>query len=270
MIEVKNVTFKYDREKRNVLNNVSFSVPQGSWISIIGHNGCGKSTLAKILMGLITPTSGKVSINNIVLNKESISKMRQRMGIIFQNPDDQFVGATVRYDLAFGMENLNLSRGDIIKKIDKISKDFNIISILDKTPLELSGGQKQKVALAGLLALDKDIFIFDEALSMLDQKASDQIFALIKKLHEDGKTIIMITHDLGKAFASEKILLLKEGNVLFYDEPSKLYDNVSLLTSSNLDLPKPLMLLKELTTVNLTDKTFLKVKEILWNFLLQK
>lgn len=270
MIKVNNVSFGYEKENKNILTDVSFSVASGSWISVIGHNGCGKSTLAKIIMGLLSPTSGTVEIDDTVLTNKTVSQLRQKMGIIFQNPDDQFVGATVRYDLAFGMENLNLEREEIIKRINNISEEFHINDILDKTPLELSGGQKQKVALAGLLTLDKDIFIFDEALSMLDQKSSQQIFGLIKQLHKQGKTIITITHDLSRAFMADKVLLLKEGRVLFFDEPEKLYDRVNLLSSSNLDLPKPLQILKELYLCPINPQTLTRVKEVLWKFLLQK
>lgn len=169
-VEFKDVSFKYYGSDEYVLNQLSFAIEKGSMLAILGHNGSGKSTIAKLMMGLLEVTSGDIYIEGEKLTENNVDVLRQKMGIIFQNPDNQFVGVTVRDDIAFGLENHKIPRKEMIEKIDKYAKLVNMQDFLDENPENLSGGQKQRVAIAGALAMDTDLIIFDESTSMLDPK----------------------------------------------------------------------------------------------------
>src|SRR5690554_683424 len=189
MIETKNLTFQYNK-KTEAVKDISLKIPKGSWVTIIGHNGSGKSTLAKLLVGLLAPTEGAIFIDDLLLSEENLNQIRKKIGIVFQNPDNQFVGVTVKHDIAFGMENLNIDRKTMLERIDYYTKLVGINHFLDKEPHQLSGGQKQKVAIAGALAMDQDIIIFDEATSMLDPEGSNEVSNLIKELNQKyNKTV---------------------------------------------------------------------------------
>ncbi len=237
MIELKNIKYQYN-EQDIALRGVSFSIPDGSFTSIIGHNGSGKSTIAKLLVGLIKPTSGEIYYDGELLDEKSVSKIRKRVGIVFQNPDNQFVGYNVKYDIAFGLENHNVERNEMIKLIDKYTKLVDMNEFLEREPSSLSGGQKQRVAIAGILALDCDIVILDEATSMLDPEGVNDITNLICELKEKyHKTLITITHDLNLAMKSDKIIVLREGKIIKEGLPLEIFKERELLLSSNLDMP---------------------------------
>ncbi|WP_035358486.1 energy-coupling factor transporter ATPase [Acholeplasma equifetale] len=240
MIKVENLKFQYD-DKKEVIQDISFSIPKGSWVSILGHNGSGKSTLAKLLIGLVKAESGTIEIDGLLMNEENINEIRKKVGIVFQNPDNQFVGVTVRHDIAFGLENLRLPQEEIKKRVEHYAKLVGMGEYLYKEPQQLSGGQKQRVAIAGALAMHKDIIIFDEATSMLDPEGVREVSQLIKQLNETTKqTIITITHDLDFALKSDYAIILKEGQIIGEGKPEELFLNEELLKSSNLTIPEGL------------------------------
>lgn len=247
MINFENIYFSYDHNNfKCAINDVSFKILDKEWVSILGHNGSGKSTIAKLLIGLLEADKGKIFYDDLELNEKNVDKIRKRVGIVFQNPDNQFVGFNVKYDMAFGLENHQVPRNEMIELIAKYSKKVDMDKFLDREPYTLSGGQKQRVAIAGILAMNCDIIILDEATSMLDPKGTADIIDLIKELKSSyHKTIITITHDLTFASYSDRIIVLKEGKKIADDKPTEVFKNRELLLSSNLDLPFGLRIYEE-------------------------
>lgn len=266
LIDVKNLKFQYT-ENRQVLDDVSFSIDKGVWVSILGHNGSGKSTLAKLLIGLLKATDGSITVDGVLLNEDTVFDIRQKIGIVFQNPDNQFVGVTVEDDIAFGMENLEFSREDMLERIDFYSKKVNMHDYLRKEPSALSGGQKQRVAIAGILAMDTDIIIFDEATSMLDPIGRDEVLAFIQTLKEEGKTIITITHDMKEALLSDEIIVLKEGHLLKHDITANVMNDKETLNESNLELLTSLKLFHLLKEAGIENQ---EVRDYLWQLSFEK
>ncbi|MDR2822317.1 MAG: energy-coupling factor transporter ATPase [Acholeplasmatales bacterium] len=237
MIELKNVSFSYTQGKKTI-DDVNLVISDSSWVSIIGHNGSGKSTLAKLLVGLLIPNNGEIKVNDIIVSETNLVQLRKCIGIVFQNPDNQFVGVTVKNDIAFGLENLNTPYEEMLDKIDIYSKLVSMNEYLDMEPHNLSGGQKQRVALASALAMEQSIVIFDEATSMLDPKGSNEIIDLIRVLNKEKKiTVITITHDLEFAKNSDYIYVLKKGKIILEGIPEDVYSKKNELLSSNLILP---------------------------------
>ena len=184
MIKVNNLNFSYTA-KTEALKDVSFEIKKGTFVSILGHNGSGKSTLAKLLVGLLKAKSGDIFIDETKLTEESLHQIRKKIGIVFQNPDNQFVGVTVKHDIAFGLENQNMDQSMMIDKVNKYAGFVGMQDFLDKEPHQLSGGQKQRVAIAGILAMDQDYIILDEATSMLDPEGTRGMIKLIKTLNAE-------------------------------------------------------------------------------------
>jgi len=245
-IEVRNLTFAYE-ENKDVVRDVSFTVQKGSYTTIIGHNGSGKSTIAKLLIGLLEKKSGEILIEDIPLTLESINLIRRKVGIVFQNPDNQFIGATVRDDIAFGLENHEVDPAEMDDIIQRFAKEVNMTKYLDHEPTRLSGGQKQRVAIAGILAMSPDILIFDEATSMLDPRGKADINRLIKKLHEEKKlTILSITHDIEEVVKSDQVIILHKGNLAYSGTPEKILTQEQKLKSYSLDTPFAYQLSREL------------------------
>ena len=262
-IEFKNVSFHYPNES-DVLKNVSFIIESGQMTSIIGHNGSGKSTLAKLLMGLIEPTSGEIYIDDVLLNESSISSIRNKMGIIFQNPDNQFVGVTVKDDIAFGLENKNIERSKMLELIDEYSKLVKMDSYLEANPENLSGGQKQRVAIAGVLAMNTECVIFDEATSMLDPLGVKEINETVKMLKKQAKkTIISITHNIEETLYSEKVLVLNNGVLVLSGTPKDVLLNVEVLKQAGLDT------LESVKLINVLDDNHQDIKEELWKLIFE-
>jgi len=266
IIEIKDLSFSY-QEDYPALVDVNLNIKKGEWVSILGHNGSGKSTLAKLIIGLLTADKGEVFVDGLLLNEDTVYEIRKKIGIVFQNPDNQFVGVTVEDDIAFGMENLSFEREDMVSKIKEYSTKVDMQDYLKKEPHALSGGQKQRVAIAGILAMNTDVIIFDEATSMLDPKGRESIMEYIKALKNEGKTIITITHDMKEAVYSDKIIILKEGRVLVCGETNAILNDKETLNSSNLELLLPLKLLYKLDEANIEND---KVKDILWQLSLNK
>ena len=238
LIEVRNVTFRYTQND-DVLKDVSFDVSAGKYISIIGHNGSGKSTIAKLLIGLLSPKEGTIKAFGLELSRKTVREIRSHIGIVFQNPDNQFIGSTVRDDIAFGLENRQVKHEDMDAIINEFAKKVNMLDYLDKEPENLSGGQKQRVAIAGILAMKPDIIIFDEATSMLDPKGKREIYETISQMRKENPnlTLISITHDLEEAFASDEIIVLNKGELSFKGSPKELLNHKEELTNIGLDLP---------------------------------
>lgn len=269
MIEVKNLKFSYNQHDA-ALNDVSFTIKDHEWVSILGHNGSGKSTIAKLLVGLLSPNSGTISYDGKVLDENSVNEIRQRVGIVFQNPDNQFVGFNVKYDIAFGLENHNIERKEMVKLIEEYTKKVDMYEFLEREPQTLSGGQKQRVAIAGILALNCDVVILDEATSMLDPEGTVEIIELIRELHTKyNKTIITITHDLNLAELSDHIIVMKEGNVIKEGTPSEIFEERDILLSSNLDMPFGLKAYYEASLNDNISKDE-RIMNALWEYHLKK
>ncbi|EAG3031945.1 energy-coupling factor transporter ATPase, partial [Listeria monocytogenes] len=197
IIELNAITVRYSEEERAALNNVSFSINKGEWVALIGHNGSGKSTLAKTINGLILPQEGSVSVGELPLNEENIWNIRKMVGMVFQNPDNQFVGSTVEDDVAFGLENQGIPREEMLVRVKDALEQVRMSEFATREPARLSGGQKQRVAIAGVVALRPDIIILDEATSMLDPEGREEVIATIKKIKEKNNlTVLSITHDI--------------------------------------------------------------------------
>lgn len=268
MIRIENLAFAYN-QKDIALRDVSFSIPDGKWVSILGHNGSGKSTLAKLLVGLLEPNRGAIYYDDVKLDQKSVNDIRKKVGIVFQNPDNQFVGTNVKYDIAFGLENHNVERGEMLRLIEEYSKKVGMYENLKKEPQNLSGGQKQRVAIAGILALDVDIIILDEATSMLDPEGTNDIITLIAELNQKyHKTIISITHDLDFARLSDNVIVMKNGRVAKSGTPEEIFNDGELLRSSNLDMPLSLKTYHLAHDSELNKNT--KLMEALWEYHLKK
>ena len=245
MIRVNDLDYSYSQQD-HALKGISFEVKDQEWLSILEHNGSGKSTISKLLVGILDPQKGSIYYDDIELTEKTVDKIRNRVGIVFQNPDNQFVGVNVKYDIAFGLENRCVPRSEMQKLIVEYATKVGMQDYLLREPQTLSGGQKQRVAIAGILALNTDVIILDEATSMLDPQGTREIIALIKELKEKyHKTIITITHDLDLARLSDRIIVMKEGNIIADDVPGKIFEQSDLLKSSKLDMPFNLKLYKE-------------------------
>lgn len=269
MIKVSHLQFTYNQNER-FIEDLSFEIKKGSWVSIVGHNGSGKSTLAKLLVGLLKANSGDILIDGRLLDEQSVYDVRKKIGIVFQNPDNQFVGVTVRHDIAFGMENKQVPHEEIVERVEYYADLVGMKEYLTKEPHNLSGGQKQRVAIAGALAMNQDILIFDEATSMLDPEGVNEVTALITKLNkEHQKTVITITHDLDFALKSDDVIVLKDGQIIAQGNPADVLVKKDILEASKLIMPEALDLYHHV----IEDKVLGKNKELreaLWAFNLKK
>ena len=239
VISIKNIHFNYqDQDSREALSDVSLDVYEGEWLAIIGHNGSGKSTLAKIMNGLLEASSGEIYIDGQLLTEESVYEARRKVGMVFQNPDNQFVGTTVEDDIAFGLENIGMPRDEMIEKINASLEMVRMSQFKEKEPARLSGGQKQRVAIAGMIALAPKVVILDEATSMLDPQGRYEVISTIQQLHkEKGITVISITHDLDEAAQADRVLLMEGGKVNRIGKPSEIFEMGTALVDKGLDVP---------------------------------
>lgn len=256
-IKVENVCFSYKNEfdnDVNVLNNISFEVKKGEFVAILGHNGSGKSTLAKLLNLILTPNSGKIYIDNKDITSENITEdeiydIRQRIGMVFQNPDNQLVSSVVEEDVAFGPENLGVSPEEIRRRVDNALQEVGMSDFSKHAPSQLSGGQKQRIAIAGIIAMMPDCIVFDEATSMLDPSGRKEVMYSIEKLNkEKGITILHITHNMTEAINADRVIVINDGRVCMDDVPKKVFSNVAKLHEIGLDVPQVTELIYELKT----------------------
>ncbi|MCA0989414.1 energy-coupling factor ABC transporter ATP-binding protein [Guptibacillus algicola] len=244
LISVQNVSFRYQEEQPYVLNDVSLTVEKGEWLAIVGHNGSGKSTLARHLNGLLQPEKGDILVEGYNSRDEkSIWEIRRRVGIVFQNPDNQFVGTSVRDDVAFGLENNGVPRVEMIERITESIKRVKMDEYVDQEPHRLSGGQKQRVAIAGIVALRPSIVILDEATSMLDPAGRKEVLETMRELkEEEGMTVISITHDLEEAAKADRMIVMNKGEIIDEGLPATIFQKGEMLEEIGLDLPFPLQM----------------------------
>lgn len=236
-ILLENVSFSYDKN-HNALNNVSLSIEKGEYVAILGHNGSGKSTLAKLLNGLITANSGNMEICGLSpFEKKNLFEIRKKVGVIFQNPDNQLVASIVEDDVAFGPENLGVKRDEIAKRIDFALSSVNMLDFKKSSPTRLSGGQKQRIAIAGVLALQPQVLVLDESTSMLDPRGREEVLSVVKKLNESGVTVIAITHYMDEAVEADKIYVLSGGEVVCSGTPNQVFAEKKALEIAGLELP---------------------------------
>jgi energy-coupling factor transport system ATP-binding protein len=240
IIELDGITVRYTEEDRPALNKVSLSIEQGEWVALIGHNGSGKSTLAKTINGLILPQEGSVAVGDMLLNEENIWNIRKMVGMVFQNPDNQFVGSTVEDDVAFGLENQGIPREEMVVRVKDALEQVRMSEFATREPARLSGGQKQRVAIAGVVALRPDIIILDEATSMLDPEGREEVISTIKKIKEENNlTVLSITHDIDEAANANRVMVMRQGELVREGTPAEIFSAGPELIELGLDLPFP-------------------------------
>lgn len=246
-IEFRNVSFRYGEEQPWVLENVSFEIYKDEWVAIIGHNGSGKSTIAKLMNGLLYPQEGEIIINGIQVTDETVWDVRKQVGMVFQNPDNQFVGTTVQDDVAFGMENRGVSRDEMVRRIDEVLKAVRMEDYLLTEPHRLSGGQKQRIAIASVLAIKPEVLILDEATAMLDPRGRKEIMQTVSDIQEKNEiSLITITHDLQEVVQAERVIVMNKGKVWDEATPREVFAKKDELREIGLDVPFVAILADEL------------------------
>ena len=230
IIEVKNLSFRYKEDQDHYdVNIVSFHVKRGEWLSIVGHNGSGKSTTIRLIDGLLEAESGEIWIDGQLLSSENVWDLRRQIGMVFQNSDNQFVGATVEDDVAFGLENQGLPREEMKKRVAESLELVGMLDFKKREPARLSGGQKQRVAIAGVVALRPAILILDEATSMLDPEGRRELIQTVQEIRKDHQmTVVSITHDLEEVAMSDRVLVMKKGQVESTSSPRELFSRADL------------------------------------------
>lgn len=240
VIQLQDVSFSYPGANGGpIVKRVAFQIEKGSFVSIIGHNGSGKSTLAKLINALLLPTDGAVIVNQIdTANGELLWEVRQSVGLVFQNPDNQIIGTTVEDDVAFGLENLGIEPQEMRKRIDESLKAVQMERYLQHQPHRLSGGQKQRIAIAGIIAMRPSVIILDEATAMLDPQGRKEVIALVRRLNrEEGITILNITHFPEEAVESDRVIVMRQGEVYLDGKPRDVFSQAERLQSVGLDVP---------------------------------
>ena len=242
IITIENLIFEYTRGDESqpvrAIDNLNLEIERGSFTAIIGKNGSGKSTLAKNLNGLLLPTEGVIYVDGFdTRDDDSIWNVRQTAGMVFQNPDNQLVSAIVEDDVAFGPENLGIEPAEIRRRVDKALADVNMGQFKKKAPHLLAGGQKQRIAIAGVVAMKPKCIIFDEPTAMLDPKGRSEIMSIIDELHAEGITVILITHFMDEAVRADRVIIMHEGRILLDGTPQEVFEQEELIRSVNLDVP---------------------------------
>lgn len=247
-IEFKNVSYKYADNDKTVLKDVNVSFEKSEFVAVLGHNGSGKSTFAKLINGLLTAKRGSVIVDGIdASNEETRFDLLQRVGMVFQNPDNQIVASIVEEDVAFGPENLGVPSEEIRNRVDEALKTVGMYEYRKKAPHNLSGGQKQRVAIAGILAMNPQCIILDEATAMLDPIGREEVMKNAKKLNDEfGITIIYITHFMEEAAIAKRVIVLNDGNIVLDGTPKKVFSQYDVIKKVGLDVPQPYELVKKL------------------------
>ena len=239
MIEIDNVSYRYEDAKRAALSNVTLNIPKGEFLAIVGHNGSGKSTLAKHLNALLLPTEGAVRVAGMdTKDEENTLSIRQKVGIVFQNPDNQLVTTVVEEDVAFGPENLGVPGPEIRKRVDTALAAVGMEQYATRAPHMLSGGQKQRIAIAGMLAMQPEVLVLDEATAMLDPRGRREILSIVSRLHrEKGITVVMITQYMEEATIADRVAVMADGKLLLEGPPREVFRQTALLRQHRLDIP---------------------------------
>ncbi|CAM3761004.1 MULTISPECIES: energy-coupling factor ABC transporter ATP-binding protein [Weissella] len=240
IIELSHVTYSYPNSDTPALKDLSLTINQGEWVAIIGHNGSGKSTLAKLLNYLLAPTAGDITIAGTPVTEENMWAIRDMVGMVFQNPDNQFVGATVADDVAFGLENRGIARDEMITRVQAALTEVQMAAFADREPARLSGGQKQRVAIASVLAIQPKILILDEATAMLDPKGRREMIALVHELKTrmgDELTVLSITHDIEEAASADRVVVINDGDLIETGAPAQVFANADKLREFGLAVP---------------------------------
>ncbi len=244
IIELKNVTFVYEAEE-GISNNpavkdVSLDIYKGEFVAVLGHNGCGKSTLAKLCNAIFEPTEGSVTVKGIPSEgEENGDKIRRIVGMVFQNPDNQIVATIVEDDVAFGPENLGVEPKEIRRRVDEALKSVNMYEMREREPHKLSGGQKQRVAIAGVIAMQTECIIFDEPTAMLDPSGRKEVMAAIQRLNKEmGITIVLITHFMDEAEKADRVVVMDNGSIIEQGTPREVFSKIDLLREHGLDVPQ--------------------------------
>ena len=247
-IELKGVSFAYSPESVPAIKGIDLTIEKGSYTAVWGHNGCGKSTLAKLMCGILAPTEGKVFVDGTDTSDEAhIYDVRKKCGMVFQNPDNQLVASIVEEDVAFAPENLGYPRDEIRRRVDEALKTVDMAEYAKKSVNKLSGGQKQRVAIAGMLAMGPECIIFDEATAMLDPTGRKEIAEAIKRLNKDmGMTVVTITHYMSEAIEAERIIVMNDGEIAADGTPVQIFSQVEKLRSISLAVPQVTELMYEL------------------------
>lgn len=249
MLCADQVTFRYREAGKNAVDGLSLSIKRGEFVAVLGANGCGKSTLAKHFNAILLPTSGQVLIEGISSEQEeNLMQLRQRVGMVFQNPDNQIVATVVEEDVAFALENLGVEPAVMRERVDEAMKLAGIYQYRDKAPHHLSGGQKQRVAIAGVLAMQPDCLILDEATAMLDPVGRDKVMRTVHRLNREcGITVAAITHYMEEAATADRVIVMSEGKIVMEGTPKEVFSQVDKLRELHLDVPQSTELCHEMT-----------------------
>lgn len=247
-IEVKNVKFRYPQTKKDALGGIELSIEKGEYVSVIGHNGSGKSTLARHMNGLLLPTEGEVLVDGFsTADKQKLFEIRKRVGVVFQNPDNQLVASIVEDDVAFGPENIGVPRKEIGERIDFALKAVGMEEYRKSTPSRLSGGQKQRVAIAGVLAIRPEMLILDESTAMLDPRGRKEVTEVVERLNrENGMTVLTITHYMDEVCRADRVIVLSDGQIVMQGTPEEIFSREEELRRYELDVPVPVFIADKL------------------------
>ncbi|ECJ8371882.1 energy-coupling factor ABC transporter ATP-binding protein [Listeria monocytogenes] len=237
-VRLEHVFYKYEDTEKYAVKDVSISAQKGEWVALVGHNGSGKSTIAKLLNGLLFPEDGLIKIGHFVLSEKNIWDIRRQVGMVFQNPDNQFVGATVQDDVAFGLENHGVPHDTMVERVESALNEVGMQSYALHEPARLSGGQKQRVAIAGVLALQPDVIILDEATSMLDPRGRAEVMEIIRIMREqEDITVISITHDLDEVLFADRVIVMNNGEVHSEGTPQEIFEQADAMREIGLGVP---------------------------------
>ncbi|ENI8721809.1 energy-coupling factor ABC transporter ATP-binding protein [Listeria monocytogenes] len=237
-VRLEHVFYKYEDTEKYAVKDVSISAQKGGWVALVGHNGSGKSTIAKLLNGLLFPEDGLIKIGHFVLSEKNIWDIRRQVGMVFQNPDNQFVGATVQDDVAFGLENHGVPHDTMVERVESALNEVGMQSYALHEPARLSGGQKQRVAIAGVLALQPDVIILDEATSMLDPRGRAEVMETIRIMREqEDITVISITHDLDEVLFADRVIVMNNGEVHSEGTPQEIFEQADAMRKIGLGVP---------------------------------
>ena len=256
LILAEHLHFEYVREEEEnilVLNDIDVSIHQGEFVAILGHNGSGKSTLAKHFNAVLLPTSGRVLVDGVdTADQEHLFDIRQKVGMVFQNPDNQIVATIVEEDVAFALENLGVEPEEIRRRVDEALKTVDMYEFKEHAPHQLSGGQKQRIAIAGVIAMRPECVVLDEPTAMLDPKGRKEIMAIIDELHREGITVVLITHFMEEAVRADRVMIMHEGKILLDGTPAEIFSQGALIKSVNMDVPPIVELADELRALGIS------------------